>query len=167
MQMGAKSLAAGATVGVALWAFKASASYFFGSSKEALTALVNTMPDIKKELEQMAENESVLIEAFARLLPFRRFRPRAFDEMCLAAYRAAEGLRKAYSSGGSAHGHLNATAAFRVRADYQQVIERVRVFRAILEKELPTALEDFDEVAVDINARVEQVCSDAIQDTFV
>ena len=55
----------------------------------------------------------------------------------------------------------------KVRKAYQKLIEDVRIFRAIVEEVMPSAIEDFDDVAVDINAKVEQVCTDAIQDSVM
>ena len=102
-----------------------------------------------------------MLEALARLGPFRRFAPDAFDHIVRVAYVATESKHQEY-----AKRPLTASASFRVRADFQKIIEAIRVFRAFIEGRMSSALEDFDEVAVDLNAYVEQVCTDAVQDTF-
>jgi hypothetical protein len=61
---------------------------------------------------------------------------------------------------------LLATSSFKIREAYQKVIESIRVYRAIIEKKMPSALEDFDEVAVDVNSLVESRCIDALHDSL-
>ena len=57
------------------------------------------------------------------------------------------------------------TASYEVRKAFQGVIEAIRHLRAVLEVKVPSTLDDFDEIAVDFNSKVEQMCTDAIQDS--
>jgi hypothetical protein len=116
-------------------------------------------------LTELFEIEPEAIEFLSRLEPFQRFSPSSYKMLFESMLDAAKTRKEIYDTQGS-HG-LKATSSFTVRESYQKVIENVRMFRAILETKLPLALEDFDEVAVDINAHVESVCIDALHDSFI
>jgi hypothetical protein len=114
-------------------------------------------PDVQKALDGIVAIDEDLAQIFARMEPFRRFSPKAFDDIIFVSLLAIQTRKDAYE-------HLNATAAFKVRQSYQKIIESVRIFRTLLEKHLSTNIEDFDDVAVDLNAKVDQACLDIIQD---
>jgi hypothetical protein len=168
VQTAAKSLGAGLAVAGAFMLYRGASRAVFGSPDiEAQKALYAELPEtMRTSVELLNTGDPEFVGIMARLLPFRRFSHQAYDALLLAMIAACETRLEAYQSGINAvTGGLRPTAAFKVRSSYQQIIEATRVLRAILESKLPTALEDFDEVAVDINAKVEQACSDAIQDS--
>ena len=152
VQTAAKSLAAGTAVAAGLWAFQGVSKYMFGDArKNALDAL--------EHHGLVGLEDQPLVEAMARLLIFRRFGQQAYDA-CYDALKHADRVgRHVYTLGS-----MNASRAFAIRKANQTAIEKIRIFRAILEKRMPHALEDFDEIAVDINSRIEQVCTEAVQD---
>lgn len=164
VQLAAKSVAAGTVVAGTLVGLRAASSWMLGDpDAAAVEALVAELPDpsLKAAVRSMAKLEPGLAEILARLHPFRRFAPDAFDDLVRAASVAVEYRSHEYESR-----PLSARASFRIRADYQRIIEKTRLLRAFLEKKMESLMEDFDEVAVDINAAVESACTDAIQDTF-
>lgn len=168
VQTAAKGLGAGIAVASALWLYRAGSRAVFGSPDlEAQKALYAELPETMREsVELLNAGDPDMVSVMARLLAFRRFSTEAYDGLFAALIAACETRLEAYNTGiNQLTGSLRPTAAFKVRASFQQVIEATRVFRAILENKIPTALEDFDEIAVDINAKVEQACSDAIQDS--
>lgn len=168
VQTAAKSLGAGLAVAGALMLYRAGSRVVFGSPDlEAQKALYAELPEgLRPSLELLNAGDPEFVAILARLLPFRRFSHEAYDALLAAMIAACETRLEAYNTAISpVTGGLRPTAAFKVRAAFQGIIEATRILRAILEAKLPTALEDFDEVAVDINAKVEQACSDAIQDS--
>lgn len=160
VQYAAKSVAAGSACAAVFLAFRTTSRLLLGNpDTEALQALREA---VSEDLQELCDQlDPTMLEALARLSPFRRFEPDAFDHILRTAYVANLGLKEEYKQR-----PLSASASFRIRAEYQKIIEAVRVFRAFIEMRIDTALEDFDEVAVDINALVEQACTDAVQDTF-
>lgn len=160
VQMAAKSVAAGSACVGLLLAFRTTSTFLLGRpDEEARKALIEAVgPSLEKACAQL---EATCLEALARLTPFRRFAPEAFDHIVRVAVAATLGKEHEYKSR-----PITASASFRMRSDFQKIIEAIRVFRAFIEVQMPSTLEDFDEVAVDLNAYVEQVCTDAVQDTF-
>ena len=152
VQMAAKSLAAGTAVALTMWAVSGVSKTVFGDRTVLGLQLLS-------EAGLNGLQDEVLIDIMARLLTFRRFAPTQFDRIYNLARTAVAVRFAVYKSG-----QVTASKSFAVRKSAQQVIEATRVFRAILERKLETALEDFDEIAVDLNARLEQVCTDAVQD---
>lgn len=152
VQMAAKSLAAGTAVAASLWAFQGVSKYMLGDArKNAVEAL--------EHHRLVGLEDPPLVEAMARMILFRRFDEKAFDA-CYEALKHADQIgRHVYTLGS-----MNASRAFAIRRANQTAIEKIRIFRAILEKRMPHALEDFDEIAVDLNSRIEQVCTEAVQD---
>lgn len=159
-QHAVKALAAGTVVCAAMWAAQKTSKAIFGTSETPLKTLQPLFdPSEHSALEYLSMHEPEFLDIVGRLQTFRRFDPQAFFFIVLSMESAS---KVKFAS-------MNATTAatsFKVRKAYQQIIETVRVFRAILEIKVPVTLEDFDEIAVDINAKVEQACTDAIQDTY-
>jgi hypothetical protein len=110
-------------------------------------------------LEYISIYEPEFLDIIGRLQTFRRFDTLAFYDIIVSIEKASQ--FKHFEAI-----QANAATSFKIRANYQKIIESTRVFRAILEIKVPGALEDFDDVAVDINAKVEQACNDAIQDSY-
>ena len=165
VQIGAKGLAAGTVLAVSLLAFNTATKHVFGRKDgEALESLKREIedPNDQKIVEYLDFQDPDLLDLLARLLPFRRFHPNSYREMFISMFQATEIRYMAYE-----HGRITATTSMKVRKAYQKLIEDVRIFRAIVEEVMPSAIEDFDDVAVDINAKVEQVCTDAIQDSVM
>jgi hypothetical protein len=162
VQMGAKSLAAGTVVAVSLLAFQKASKKVFGTQDdEAKQVLIKEIPEQERAITLVHELDSELLEHMARLCVFRRFDRTVFDKMFVSLSIAVTQRHDFYESG------LTATSAFQIRKNFQMVIEDIRHFRAILERLMPSAIEDFDEIAVDFNAKLEQMCTDAIQDSLL
>jgi hypothetical protein len=162
VQMGAKSLAAGTVVAVSLLAFQKASKKIFGTTDdEAKQVLVKEIPEQERAITLMYELDPDLVEHAARLCVFRRFDRAVFDKMFVSLSIAVTHRHDLYELG------LTATSAFQIRKNFQSVIEDTRHFRAILERQMPSAIEDFDDVAVEFNARLEQMCTDAIQDSLL
>jgi hypothetical protein len=163
VQMGAKSIAAGSVIAVSLLLFNSATKKMFGRQEGlAVASLANEMPEDRSMIQMIEDQDPELLDILARLLPFRRFAPKAFKDLVVSCFLALELRESAYKET-----PIKATTSFRIRQAFQKIIEDTRLFRAILELHMPTTLEDFDDVAVDLNAKVEQACTDAIQDTFL
>jgi hypothetical protein len=158
VQASAKTIAAGA-IGVA--AFSA-----FGALRGPNDASLKNVKGVLDDsgLDDLFKLDAECVEILSRLEPFYRFSPAAYRDIYESMLQAAR-IRHDIYEAKTASGIL-ATSSFVVRSSYQKVIESTRVFRAILESKLPSALEDFDEVAVDLNAHVESVCLDALHDSL-
>lgn len=155
VQQGLKSFAAGTAVCAAMWATTSISKYFSQSDIDRQEAIKKLFPTrLTIYLNNIQETAPELLDLLGRLEPFRRFDPPAFDKIIEAM--ASAHVRSVKS----------ATDSYRVRAEYQKIIESIRFFRAVLELKMASALEDFDEVAVDINAKIEQACTDAVQDEY-
>jgi hypothetical protein len=162
VQFGLKSFAAGSAVAASLYVFKK----FSGLSSDvndAVRALVEVMPQERDSIQFLSEHEPEFIELLARLLVFRNFAKDVYFDIFHSMFYASEARNTLYET----EHKLSAKSSFYIRRGYQTIIEHVRVFRSILEQRMPTALEDFDEIAVDINGKVEQACTDAIQDSVL
>jgi hypothetical protein len=159
VQKAVMSLLAGSVIATVVIGVRTASSYFESKTTPA-DALIAGAPSLEAGARELEASDPDFIEIFGRLLPFRRFQPEAFDAIVDAARSATSARAKEYEI------DLTAAASARVRAAYQGIIEATRLFRAHLELIIASALEDFDEVAVDIQAKVEQMCQDAIQDTF-
>jgi hypothetical protein len=163
VQMGAKSVAAGSVLAVSLLLFNTATKKMFGRQEGlAVASLAKEMPEDLPMLEMIETQDPELLDILARLLSFRRFAPKAFKDLVVSCFLALELRNEAYKDL-----PIKATTSFRIRQAFQKIIEDTRLFRAILETHMPSALEDFDDVAVDLNGKVEQACTDAIQDTFL
>ena len=158
VQASAKTIAASA-IGVA--AFSA-----FGILRGPNDASLKNVKLILNEtgLDELFKLDPESIEILSRLEPFQRFSPAAYRDVYLSMIDAARIKHDIYET--KTDSGLLATSSFTIRSAFQKVIETIRVFRAILESKLPSALEDFDEVAVDLNAHVESVCLDALHDSL-
>jgi hypothetical protein len=167
IQMGAKTLAAGTAVVGALWVFQKGSRLIFGPREEhAYNTLKSVLSDeFKGLLDTLIQHDFEMVEILARMSVFRQFDSEAFQDIIFTTFLAVETRHEAYEK--QSKSGLSATSSFKIRAEYQKAVEKVRLFRAILEQKIPTALEDFDEIAVDYNAKSEQACTDAIQDTFL
>ena len=156
VQLGLKGLAAGSLLFAAGWVYSKGTQMIKGPADQSL----KIVSDHIKKAEDLYLLDPDAIELLGRLEVFVRFFPAEYQKLFEAFLDAAYAKKDAYST------KMNATHSFHIRRKYQVVIERVREMRLILEKTLSISLEDFDEIAVDINAKVEQECTDAIQDTF-
>lgn len=158
MQASAKTLAASA-IGVA--AFSA-----FGLLRGPNDASLKNVKLVLDDsgLDDLFNLDGESIEILSRLEPFQRFSPAGYRDIYVSMLEAARIKHKIYEA--KTDRGILATSSFTIRSAYQKVIESIRVFRAILESKLPSALEDFDEVAVDLNAHVESVCLDALHDSL-
>ena len=159
VQQAAMSLAAGTAIATVFVGCRAAMHYFEPKTSPA-DALIAGAPSLEASARELEALDPDFIEIFGRLMAFRRFQTEAFDAIVESACTASKARVKEYSVA------LTAPASARVRAAYQKIIETTRLFRAHLEIIIASALEDFDEVAVDIHAKVEQMCQDAIQDTY-
>ena len=160
VQSGAKALGAGFVACGAIWAYRKATAVIGGPTDASLKGLISEMPHLESQLTKLWESpDREWIDILGRLEVFRKFAPVEFDEIVAQVCHATDEKQKCYSK------RLRATDAFKIRADYQKVIEAVRVLRSIIEHDLISATEDFDEVAVDLNSKVEQAAMDAIQDT--
>jgi len=157
VQNGLKSFAAGTAVCAAMWAFNKVSRVFTVSESARQDAIKALFPvAFKTDLDDLAAVAPEFLDLLGRLEPFRRFDPAAFDKILCAVVAAAVPVDL-----------KNASSSFAVRLRYQKIIEAIRFFRSILEQTIESALEDFDDVAVDLNARVEQACQDSIMDTYM
>lgn len=158
IQTTAKTLAAGAVGFAALSAV----SLFKGDPNASLKNVQVHIKDPKLEILNTIDTECV--ELLSRLEPFQRFSKESYHETFLSMLAAAKLKKELYDA--ITDKGLQATSSFQIREAYQKVIESIRVFRAILEKKMPSAVDDFDEVAVDVNGLVESRCLDALHDSF-
>lgn len=164
IQTATKSLAAGTVVAGALVGLRAASRAIWGTPEAALKESIDRMPrHLRPLLEELAKIDEDLVDLLGRLMVFRDFAPEAFDSLAEAMLDGAQVRQEAYAA--MHDGRMKASEAFRVRRYWQKVIEAVRLFRAVVEQKFETALEDFDEVASDLNAKVEQVCTEAVQDS--
>lgn len=155
------ALAAGSVLCVSAWGLKKASTALFGSSEGSLKTLLPMFePSEAKYLELLDLYEPDFLEILGRLHTFRRFDSKAFGNIVRSMALAAQ-FRV------DSHMNRTATSSFQIRSMYQKIIEATRIFRAVLEILISSALEDFDEIAVDINGKVEQACMDSIQDTFL
>ena len=162
VQMGLKSFAAGLALCGVLWTSSKVSTFLGGDSQGGIKILRKSLdPEHQAFLDNINESDPDMAQLLARLEPFRRFQTKAFDEIIKSSWQALQVRLDAYTTA------INATSTFRVRKAYQTVIESIRIFRSMLEKQLGTEMEDFDEVAVDFNSKVEQVCIDIIQDQLI
>lgn len=162
VQSGLKSFAAGMALCGVLWTTGKIGKMLGGDSQGGIKILRNVLDaPYQAMLDTINEADNEMAQLLSRLEPFRRFHPSAFDAIIKEANAAIHVRTEAYKTA------VNATSAFRVRAAYQKIIESIRIFRALLEKNLSNEMEDFDEVAVDFNSKVEQACTDIIQDQLI
>ena len=162
VQFAAKIFAAGSLMGTSIWAYKKVTTVIAGSTDAPLKNLQGYLrPAMTAPLSSIWTADPDWIDLLARLESFNRFAPKEFEDIVVAVDSATAIKAGEYAT------KITATSSFKIRAAFQKVIECVRVFRSILEHQIPTALEDFDEVAVDINSKIEQVSSDAIQDCYI
>ena len=160
VQSGIKALGAGTVLLGTYWGLNALAQKTIGSNTAHKTIL-EMMPEKAQQIDYLRDHDPDFCDLILRLSDFRNFEPEAFHVIVQTCADAVWLQQHVYSTG-----QLSASKSFQVRKAYQAIIEAVRVYRAILEDRVPSALEDFDEVAVDFNAKVEQACSDAIQDSL-
>lgn len=162
IQTGLQTFAAGTVCVGAYWLYKRASEYISGPSDAGLQLLLALNLKDQDKLKDLYAQDPEMIDLLARLEPFRSFHKDSFDEVIVAMHAAVQMKLHVYQSTS-----ITATKSFKIRAEYQKIIEALRLFRAILEIKIATALEDFDEVAVDINAKVEQSCSDTISDSYM
>ena len=161
VQTGAKALGAGVVAVGAIWAYRKATEVIGGPTDSNFTMLVSDLPHFKKRLENLwSSSDRDWMDLLGRLMTFRKFAPSEFDDIVTEVCDATEERQRCY-----AKSRMGATDSYRIRASYQKIIERIRILRSIIEHTLETAIEDFDEIASDINSRVEQASMDAIQDT--
>jgi len=164
VQSGAKALGAGILAVGAYYAYSKTGEYFGKHSDLSLINLKKFTLNDKRlksdDLDLMWSLDPDTIEILLRLETFRKFAPYEYGDIVLAFYNSLKIKNECYQK------DYTATSSFKIRKAFQEVIEKLRIFRAVVEKLIPTALEDFDEVAVDINSKIEQVSNDAIQDTY-
>jgi hypothetical protein len=162
VQSGLKSFAAGLAVCGVLWSTSAASRLLGGDSQGGIKILRASLDDKHTAmLDVISEGDNDTAQLLSRLEPFRRFQPKAFDDIIRVTSEAIVVRTQAYN------GIINATSTFEIRKSYQKIIESIRIFRALLENHLGPEMEDFDEVAVDFNSKVEQVCIDVIQDQLI
>jgi hypothetical protein len=156
VQLGLKGLAAGSLLFCAGWMYSKGSAIIKGPEDASLKIVSEHI----QKAEELYLLDPDAIEVLGRLEVFVRFFPKEYKKLFDAFLEASKTKQDAYNS------KMNATYSFQIRRKYQVVIETVREMRLILEKTLSISLEDFDEIAVDINAKVEQECTDAIQDSY-
>ena len=88
------------------------------------------------------QKDPEFLHLLERLYLFRKFDEEAFDRIVQSIYVSVETKANEYSSSKT----FTASASYRIRSNYQKVIEAIRYFRAILEHTMKSALEDFDEI---------------------
>lgn len=158
VQLGLKALAAGSLFAASIYAYSSIKKKVLGPEDTTLILLKKNDFSVEalNNLDFIWANDTTWIELLGRLVIFRNFAKNTFDDIILNIRNAMEKSElKEYS----------ALSSYRIRSNYQKVIELIRLFRAILDKKIP--VDDFDEIAVEINAYVEQLCSDAIQNTYM
>lgn len=156
VQAGIKTFAAGSVFALVAYGVRKACASFAGPEDLPLRNLQEkVLGTLKEDLEFIWLRDRSWIDLLLRLETFRRFDNIAYDELIKSIKYS---LDKEETLGQSA------VQSFKVRAKLQKVIECLRIFRAIVELRVP--IEDFDEIAVDVNAYVEQLCSDAIQNSF-
>jgi hypothetical protein len=160
VQMGIKTAAIGSGLAVLGYVLTRLTRYARGP-EDACVNVVAAHID-RSLVEELFLMDADSVNLLNRLEMFQRFDKLYYKLLFTALYDASKIKQAAYSKK-----EMNATDSFSIRKSYQAVIECVRIFRNHLEKLIPSSLEDFDEIAADINAKVEQECTDAIQDTFV
>lgn len=161
VQTGAKALGAGVVACGAVWAYKKATEVIGGPSDSNYKLLVEDIPQLTSRLTNLwSSSDRDWVDLLGRLSAFRKFAPLEFDDVVESVCSATEERQRCYTKA-----KMVATDSFRIRSAYQKIIERVRLLRSIIEHSLESAVEDYDEVAVDINAKVEQASMDAIQDT--
>jgi hypothetical protein len=156
IQMSMKALAAETIYATSMYAYNTIKKKVLGPEDTTLLILKKEALSSLEDLDYIWAHDTTWIELLGRLVIFRNFSRSTFDDI-IHSIRIA--LEKTDSLS------TTAIASFRIRSYYQKVIENVRLFRAILDTKIP--VDDFDEVAVDINSYVEQLCSEAIQNTFM
>jgi hypothetical protein len=162
VQSGAKALAAGTVVCATMWLYSKTTRYISGPKDGNYKALLKNIPKLlHTEIEYMYLISPDWLDILARLEPFRRFAPAEYDAILIDTYEACKVKHIEYQ------GKLSVTGSLKIRKAFQKIIESTRIFRAILASVMSVAMEDFDEVAVDINSKVEQACTDAIQDSVM
>jgi hypothetical protein len=160
VQQGLMALAAGTVLCASAWGLKKASNALFGSSEGSLKTLLPMFDsNDAKYLELLDLYEPDFLDILGRLHTFRRFDVSLFHNIVKSMALAAQFRVDSYMN-------RSATSSFQIRSKYQKIIEATRLFRAVLEIKISSALEDFDEIAVDINGKVEQACMDSIQDTF-
>jgi hypothetical protein len=162
VQTGAKALGAGFVALGAMWAYR-QASTSIGGPTDANYKML--LAQLQKRLHSGLDimwqsDEREWIDILGRLEVFRKFAVKEFDDIVEEVIAATTLKRECYS-----RTKMIASESFAIRKAYQKIIESVRILRSIIDFTLNTATDDFDEVAVDINAKVEQAAMDAIQDT--
>lgn len=158
VQTAVKSFGAGLAVVGLLWTSKKAFKLFGSNSLAGVELLRQSLgPEAQKALDAILVLDEDLAQIMARLEPFRRFSPEAYDAILHTSLAALETKKRAYR-------RVTASAAFAVRQAYQKVIEAVRLFRSRLDKHISHDIEDFDEIAAEFNSKVDQACLDIIQD---
>ena len=157
VQLGLKTLAFGSIFALSMYGFGRVAENIKGP-KDANWLSLRQKYD-EESVDYIWAHDPAWIDLLARLELFSRFDTEAFQAL-------VESVRKSIylNAGTSTEDSKTAAQSFRTRANLQKVIESVRLFRAVVELKIP--IEDFDEVAADVNSYVEQLCSDAIQNTY-
>lgn len=155
VQVGLKTFALGTIFAIGMYGFGRVAENIKGP-KDANWLSLRQKYD-EESVDYIWAHDPAWIDLLARLEMFSRFDVEAYNVL-------VESVRKSiYLSQTSPH-EKTAAQSFRTRANLQKVIEALRLFRAVVEIKIP--IEDFDEIAVDVNAYVEQLCADAIQNTY-
>lgn len=116
------------------------------------------LKDLFHDLDTIWHYDPEWIDLLNRLETFRRFGFYSFDIVIrdLSMAYVIMNAEKIPST--------TASQSFRVRREFQKVIESMRLFRAVVETQVP--IEDFDEIAVDFNALADKMCTEAIQNTY-
>ncbi len=160
VQLGLKTFAAGSVFALTMFGINKVRASFAGPEDLPLRNLQEkVLGTIKEDLEFIWMHDRAWIDLLARLETFRRFDNVAFDEL-VKNIKLSLDSEEPIASGS----YQGAIQSFKVRSKLQKVIESLRIFRAIVELRVP--IEDFDEIAADFNAYVEQLCSDAIQNSY-
>jgi len=165
VQTAVKGLAVGSAMVGVMWCIRL---FTAPSTAEQLLAKCSTQFTDLTEIETMylkgiAESDAELFAILERLLVFQKFERKLFLDILAKSFLATQTMFVIK------HGETlksKATTSFRIRKVCQAIIEAVRLFRNYLELSMQEALEDFDEIAKELNDRVEQTCTESVIDTF-
>jgi len=158
VQMALKSFGLGTACVGAMWAY----GKLLPKDKtlDKLLETTDLTESLKETFRQIYSIDKDFLQMLDRLSQFRSFAKIQYDDLVYSTWIALRSKQLEYSKPS-----VGPSSSYRIRKEFQVVIEHVRMLRAVLEQSLPSCLEDFDEVAVDLNSKVEQICTDAIQDS--
>lgn len=128
-----------------------------GSNKRVQAEIAEGMrPEAQEAVQGVPED---WLDLLHNLKMFSKFAPEDYEAVTIACAVFSREKAVAYGSA-----KLSTADVMRLRKSLQSLIEAVRLMRAVIELKSKTALEDFDEVAADLNTKVENESSAVLLD---